>query len=73
VGTQLLPSLSGSWLPNRSELAHLCHVLEKGADSLLLSTETTVGLQPMRTIAMIDALRSRYETRPNRLLFPKAA
>jgi len=60
VGTDLLPSLSGRWLPNRSELSFLCSLLESGVDGLLLAMETTIGESPQRTIAMIDNLRRRY-------------
>ena len=73
VGTHLLPSLSANWLPNRSELVHLCHLLDKGVDALMLSTETTIGRNPARTIELIAEMRERYETCPNRAIFAGAA
>lgn len=74
VGTQLLNSLSESWLPNRSELAYVSHLLEKGVDGLLLSTETTVGQQPVRTIELLRELIDRYGSgRPTTSMFPSRA
>ncbi len=71
VGTQLLNSLSGSWLPNRSELAYVSHLLEKGIDGLLLSQETTIGHQPVRTIELLRQLTARYgKGRPETPMFP---
>jgi pyruvate kinase len=69
IGTDLLPSLSENWLPNRSELAHLCYLFEKGVDAVLLSHETTVGKHPLRTIEIIDGLRQNYETNSIRSIF----
>jgi pyruvate kinase len=60
VGTQLIPSLSDGWLPNRSELAYLSHLVEKEVDGLLLATETTVGSAPLRTVELVTALIERY-------------
>ncbi|MGW1728826.1 pyruvate kinase [Streptomyces sp. NPDC002306] len=62
VGTQLLPSLSEGWLPNRSELAYLSHLIEKEVDGLMLATETTVGSAPLRTVDLASALIRRYGT-----------
>ncbi|MFF1659159.1 pyruvate kinase [Streptomyces sp. NPDC058255] len=74
VGTQLLNSLSNSWLPHRSELAYVSHLLEKGVDGVLLSTETTVGRQPVRTVELLRELMDRYGSgRPTTSLFPSRA
>jgi pyruvate kinase len=62
VGTQLLAGLENSWLPHRSELAHLCELLESGVDGLLLATETTIGTDPARTVALLAELVRRYGT-----------
>ncbi|MFD9004275.1 pyruvate kinase [Streptomyces sp. NPDC059582] len=62
VGTQLLASLSEGWLPNRSELAYLSHLVEKEVDGLMLATETTVGSAPLRTVELVTALIERYGT-----------
>jgi pyruvate kinase len=60
VGTQLLTSMDRGWLPHRSELSFLSGLFADGVDGVLLSDETTVGTDPLRTIAMVDALRRRY-------------
>ncbi|MFF0745855.1 pyruvate kinase [Streptomyces sp. NPDC004111] len=62
VGTQLLAGLENSWLPHRSELAHLCELLESGVDGLLLATETTIGADPLRTVSLLAELARRYGT-----------
>jgi pyruvate kinase len=70
VGTQLLPSMSGSWLPNRSELAYVSHLIEKGVDGLMLSFETTIGRQPARTTGLLKSLIARYGGDADGPLFP---
>ncbi|MFI5925882.1 pyruvate kinase [Micromonospora sp. NPDC051543] len=70
VGTQLMPSMSVGWLPNRSELAYLSHLIEKNVDGLMLAFETTVGKQPIRTIALVAELIQRYGGGPTRPMFP---
>ncbi|WP_167759104.1 pyruvate kinase [Blastococcus sp. TF02A_35] len=67
VGTQLLVSLSNTWLPNRSELAYVSHLIEKRVHGLMLSTETTVGKHPTRTVAMLSSLIERYGAESGRL------
>lgn len=56
VGTQLLPSLAESWLPNRSELAYVSLLLEQGVDGLMLASETTRGTQATRTVELLASL-----------------
>ncbi|MEY9878246.1 pyruvate kinase [Streptacidiphilus sp. MAP12-33] len=73
VGTQLLSSLSQGWLPNRSELAYLSHLLEKGVDGLMLAAETTVGERPVRAVQLAAELAARYGTTPLGPLFPVLA
>jgi pyruvate kinase len=70
VGTQLLPSMSGSWLPNRSELAYVSHLIEKGVDGLMLSFETTIGRQPVRTTGLLKSLVARYGADEEGPIFP---
>ena len=60
LGTQLWTASAVSWLPHRSELSYLCEWIAGGVDSILLSDETTVGTDPVRTIANIYALTQRY-------------
>ena len=60
VGTQLLTSLDGNWLPHRSELAYLSRLLEEGVGGVLLSDETIIGSQPLRAIETVRALIERY-------------
>ncbi len=56
VGTQLWTSSSTSALPHRSELSYICHLVERGVASLMLSDETTVGADPAKSIADIREL-----------------
>ena len=60
VGTQLLDSMSASWLPNRSELSAVSHLIARGIDGLLLTAETAVGSHPLRTVELINTLVDKY-------------
>lgn len=60
VGTQVLASASTSFLPNRSELAYASQLVEDGVGALMLATETSVGRQPHRTVAILRDLIQRY-------------
>jgi pyruvate kinase len=72
IGTQIMPSLSSSWLPNRSELAYACQLLESGVFGLMLSNETTMGLAPQRTIEVLAKLVQRFGAGQQDLLSRKA-
>ena len=60
VGTQIMSSLSGMWLPNRSELAYVSHLIESGIAGIMLSNETTIGASPYRTVALLIQLIQQY-------------
>jgi|ERR1700722_2722984 pyruvate kinase len=60
VGTQLISSLSGNWLPNRSELGYLSRLIEEGVDGLLLAGETTLGPCPVRAVELLTDLIEAY-------------
>lgn len=73
VGTELLPSLSETWLPHRSELAYLCHLIDKDVDGLMLAKETTIGKQPLRTVDLINTLIRHYGREPGSSVLDRAA
>jgi Pyruvate kinase, barrel domain len=54
TGTQLLTSLTSSWLPNRSELDEVSRLIEVGVDGLLLSDETIYAPQPREDGPAVD-------------------
>lgn len=56
VGTQLFNSLSENALPNRAELTAFHLFVRSGISRFLLSTETTVGNAPLRTVETMSAL-----------------
>ena len=60
IGTQIMNSTSANWLPNRSELSYLASLVRRGVDGFLLSFETTVGKQPVRTVKLIRSVIERY-------------
>lgn len=60
VGTQLLTSLSDSWLPNRSELSYVCELITRGVAGLMFAFETTIGRQPKRSVELLAALINEY-------------
>ncbi|MFF0745864.1 pyruvate kinase [Streptomyces sp. NPDC004111] len=64
VGTQLLTGLDAGWLPHRSELAHLAALLTEGVGGLMLAEETAAAADPVRAVALLDALRDRYAPTP---------
>jgi pyruvate kinase len=66
VGTQLLSSMSDDWLPNRSELSHLSHLIAKGVDGFLLSFETSAGKNPYGSIELLQTLYGRYSPHPTK-------
>lgn len=70
LGTQFLTSLSECWLPNRSELAYLSHVLEKDVAGIMLSFETTVGKSARRTVDLLAELVRRYAPSSATSFFP---
>lgn len=63
VGTQLLTSLSAGWLPHRSELAYVSHLLRDGTAGIMLADETAAGTAPVRTVELLRELRERYTHR----------
>lgn len=62
VGTQIFTSLSGSWLPNRSELSYACELIARGVAGIMFSFETTVGMSPRRSVQLLAELIDEYGT-----------
>lgn len=60
VGTQLLETVARYWTPNRAELSDVCAILSSGVNGLLLSAETTIGKDPIRTVTIAKKLADRY-------------
>ena len=61
VGTQLLESLSTSYMPNRSEIMEISRLISRGVDGFLLSFETAIGKKPVATVKLINQLFDRYQ------------
>ncbi|MBY8878986.1 pyruvate kinase [Actinacidiphila acidipaludis] len=59
VATGLLDSLISSRTPTRSEAVDVAGAVEAGADALLLSAETTVGIDPLHAVRVLRRLTTK--------------
>ena len=65
IATQMLDSMTGSPAPTRAEASDVANAVYEGADALMMSAETAVGLYPIEATAMMSKIIQRVERDPN--------
>lgn len=72
VATQLLESISGVQIPNRSEITDIATAVYQGASALMLSGETRTGKNPVYAVDVLDkVIRQAEIDREKDNLLPK--
>jgi pyruvate kinase len=62
VATHLLESMIESPVPTRAEVSDVANAVNEGADSLMLSGETTTGKYPFNSLNMLNRIASKIES-----------
>jgi pyruvate kinase len=64
VATQVLESMRNESRPTRAEVSDAAGAVDAGADAIMLSGETAVGLYPVRSVEVLDAVIRNAEAMP---------
>lgn len=64
VATQVLESMRSAPRPTRAEVTDAAHVVDEGADAVLLAGETAIGQYPSGSVATLDRILREAEKTP---------
>lgn len=62
VATQMLESMTKNRFPTRAEVTDVSNAIREGADVVMLSGETSMGIDPVTVVAMMASIARRAES-----------